>query len=344
MFRKFSRAENIKTQSKVKSSEQRGIRAAILDQYPALETHIEDLLPKKGDTIVCKCKDYIQIILDPEGEFMFFQCRNGPFIPTLRLLHKYPDILPKFQVDRGAIRFVLGGSNVMCPGFTHDDGDLPADLPVDAPVIIKAFGKKHAMAIGQVKMSKGDILEKNKIVAAAKAGVVAPVNVFLESGPTGMEPAQTGFFQALGIATKITKGSIEVIKQFPLAIAGEPVGSSQAVLMTKMGMKPFLYGLKVINYFDGESMIDVAVLDIEDADIRECFTKAMQRVAAVGLKIGYPVAPAVPHMFVNAFRNLVALAIEADLDFKEAADIKDRIANPDKYGGEIGRASCRERV
>ena len=122
--RRFSRAENIKTQSKVKSSEQRGIRAAILDQchrvskgaepppnfpslpapsrqpaaapdcrsltrrYPALEPHIEDLLPKKGDTIVCKCKDYIQLILDPEGEFMFFQCRNGPFIPTLRLLHK----------------------------------------------------------------------------------------------------------------------------------------------------------------------------------------------------------------------------------------------------------------
>ena len=125
--RRFSRAENIKTQSKVKSSEQRGIRGAILDQcrhllkkrawaqpppncprvpalsrqpaaardcrsltrrYPALEPHIEDLLPKKGDTIVCKCKDYIQIILDPEGEFMFFQCRNGPFIPTLRLLHK----------------------------------------------------------------------------------------------------------------------------------------------------------------------------------------------------------------------------------------------------------------
>ena len=57
-------------------------------RYPALEPHIEDLLPKKGDTIVCKCKDYIQIILDPEGEFMFFQCRNGPFIPTLRLLHK----------------------------------------------------------------------------------------------------------------------------------------------------------------------------------------------------------------------------------------------------------------
>merc|ERR1719183_2031810 len=98
-------------------------------------------------------------------------------------------------------------------------------------------------------------------------------------------------------------------------------------------MKPFLYGLKVINYFDGESMIDPAVLDIEDEDIRTRFTQALQRVAAVGLKIGYPVAPAVPHMFVNAFRNLVALTLETGVSFKEAEEIKDRVANPDKYGG-----------
>jgi large subunit ribosomal protein LP0 len=55
-----------------------------------------------------------------------------------------------------------------------------------------------------------EVLEKNKVVAAAKAGAVAPIDVNLEAGPTGMEPAQTGFFQALGIATKITKGTIEV--------------------------------------------------------------------------------------------------------------------------------------
>ena len=49
--------------------------------------------------------------------------------------------------------------------------------------------------------------------------------MFLEAGLTGMEPAQTGFFQALGIATKITKGNIEVIKRFPLATAGQVLTS-----------------------------------------------------------------------------------------------------------------------
>ena len=43
-----------------------------------------------------------------------------------------------------------------------------------------------------------------QVVAGAKAGAIAPTDVFLEAGPTGMEPAQTGFFQALGIATKVS--------------------------------------------------------------------------------------------------------------------------------------------
>ena len=110
-------------------------------------------------------------------------------------------------------------------------------------------------------------------------------------------------------------------------------GPSQAVLMTKMGMKPFAYGIKVTHFFDGEAMIDPAILDIDDSDIIECFKQAMSKVAAVGLQIGYPVAPAVPHMMVTAFRNLVALTLDTEIDFKEAAEIKDRIANPDKYGG-----------
>jgi hypothetical protein len=59
------------------------------------------------------------------------------------------------------------------------------------------------------------------VLIPGTAGSCAPINVFLEAGLTGMEPAQTGFFQALGIATKITKGNIEVIKRFPLATAGQ---------------------------------------------------------------------------------------------------------------------------
>jgi predicted RNA-binding protein (TIGR00451 family) len=43
--------------------------------------------------------------------------------------------MPKMQVDTGAIRFVLGGANVMCPGFTSPGGSLPVDVAVGQAVV-----------------------------------------------------------------------------------------------------------------------------------------------------------------------------------------------------------------
>jgi len=45
-----------------------------------------------------------------------------------------------------------------------------------------------------------------KVGAAARVGAVAPNDVTIPSGPTSLDPSNTSFFQALAIATKITKG------------------------------------------------------------------------------------------------------------------------------------------
>jgi malignant T-cell-amplified sequence len=64
-----------------------------------------------------------------------------------------PELLPKIQVDRGAVKFVLSGANIMCPGLTSKGARMEVDLPNDAVVSIMAEGKEHALAIGQLKMS-----------------------------------------------------------------------------------------------------------------------------------------------------------------------------------------------
>ena len=60
-----------------------------------------------------------------------------PALPPSR----YPDILPKFQVDRGAIRFVLSGANIMAPGLTSAGGKMD-DVPEGTTVAIFAEGKR----------------------------------------------------------------------------------------------------------------------------------------------------------------------------------------------------------
>lgn len=76
-----------------------------------------------------------------------------------------PFLLPQTTVDRGAIRFLLGGAHMMCPGFTSAGGRLPPPeeaLPAGAPVAIMAEGKEHAVGIGITKLSTEEIKSVNK--------------------------------------------------------------------------------------------------------------------------------------------------------------------------------------
>ena len=43
--------------------------------------------------------------------------------------------MPEVQVDKGAIRFVLGGANIMCPGLTSAGGKMEDELPEGTAVV-----------------------------------------------------------------------------------------------------------------------------------------------------------------------------------------------------------------
>lgn len=42
------------------------------------------------------------------------------------------------QVDSGAIKYILGGADVMCPGLTSTGGQLPDDL-LAGRVVVKVI-------------------------------------------------------------------------------------------------------------------------------------------------------------------------------------------------------------
>ncbi|CCK72703.1 translation machinery-associated protein 20 KNAG_0L00820 [Huiozyma naganishii CBS 8797] len=161
MFRKFSK-EDIHSRSKVKSSIQRTLKSKLVAQYPLLEQVIDELIPKKGQVELIKCEDKIQLYT-VDGEVLFFQ-KFDELIPSLKLVHRFPEAYPTVQVDRGAIKFVLSGANIMCPGLTSPGAKLPESpgFEKDTVVVINAENKDSALAIGKLMMSTNDIAEINK--------------------------------------------------------------------------------------------------------------------------------------------------------------------------------------
>merc|ERR1712243_469502 len=175
-----------------------------------------------------------------------------------------------------------------------------------------------------------DMLLANKVKAPAKAGALAPLDVQVPAQNTGLGPEKTSFFQALNIPTKITRGCIEILSQTKMCQEGERVGASEATLLAMLNIMPFSYGLQVKMVYDNGSLYHPSILDITDDDIRSRFIDGAAIVTMVSLAIGYPTKTSVPHMITNAFKILLAIALETDYTFKEAAELKELMSDPSK--------------
>lgn len=176
-----------------------------------------------------------------------------------------------------------------------------------------------------------DVILDNKVAAPARAGAVAPADVYVPAGNTGMEPGKTAFFQALGIPTKIARGTIEITTDLKLVEAGAKVGPSEATLLNMLNISPFTYGMSVSQVYDDGQCFASAVLDIAEEDLIKAFLSATRTIACISLATNYPTLPSVAHSLVNTYKKAIAVALVTDYGWEAIDELKDRIANPDAY-------------
>jgi len=70
-------------------------------------------------------------------------------------------------------------------------------------------------------------------------------------------------------------------------------------------------------------------------DLRAKFVQGVQNVASICLAINYPTLASVAHTFVNGLKNLMALAAETDVSFKEAEKLKEYLKDPSKFAAAV---------
>ncbi|KAI8947687.1 hypothetical protein F4801DRAFT_592388 [Xylaria longipes] len=192
---------------------------------------------------------------------------------------------------------------------------------------------------GDLKTIRDKILA-NKVAAPARAGAVAPADVWVPAGNTGMEPGKTSFFQALGVPTKIARGTIEITTDLKLVESGNKVGPSEATLLNMLNISPFTYGLGVLQVYDEGNAFSPDVLDISEDQLLKTFTSVITTIACVSLAINFPTLPSVIHSLVNGYKKVLSVAIETEYSWPEIDEIKDRIANPDAYASAAPAAAA----
>jgi len=172
-----------------------------------------------------------------------------------------------------------------------------------------------------------DVVLKNKVPAAAKSGTMAPIDVFVPPGATGLDPGQTSFFQALNIATKITRGSIEIINQVHLIKRGDKVTLSHVALLSKLNIQPFFYGINVLKVYEDGTVFGSDILDMGKEELYAKFFNGVRKIAALSLAIGYPTIASLPTILGGGFRKLLAISMATNYDFDEAKKFKQLMAS-----------------
>jgi len=144
---------NIKTRHFIQKSQIRELQDDILHHYD--EKFVEQIFPNKAR---------IELIQTDAGDTLYavnnvlklWKSKEG-YIPVLTLLLNKQVDLKKIVVDKGAIRFVTNGADVMRPGITQID---PSIKKGDIVVIVDE-NHDRALAIGRAMLDANQMEDKN---------------------------------------------------------------------------------------------------------------------------------------------------------------------------------------
>jgi len=256
------------------------------------------------------------------------------------LLQKYPSIFIVNVDNVGSnqmhqIRVALRGKGVVLMGKNTMVRRALRSVLSENPQFEKLL--PHVRGNIGFVFTNGDLKEireviiANKVAAPARAGAFAPKDVTVPAGNTGMEPGKTSFFQALGIPTKIARGTIEIVSDVKVVVAGTRVGSSEATLLNMLNISPFTYGMTVVQIFDSGNSFSPDVLDVDESELIERFLTSIKTIAALSLALNYPTIVSVMHSLVNSYKNLIAVSLATDYTFEGSAKVKEYLENPDAF-------------
>ncbi|MGE0793348.1 MAG: PUA domain-containing protein [Candidatus Woesearchaeota archaeon] len=128
------------------------------------KTDIKELLSKYGylEKLITKKTNVVQdnefLLIENKPLFLF---KNDVLIPTLMILLKDISLLPKVVVDKGAIKFVANGADIMRPGIVSFEEFKKDDFVV---IVEETYNKP--LAVGQALFSSEEIKsgESGKVI------------------------------------------------------------------------------------------------------------------------------------------------------------------------------------
>lgn len=173
-------------------------------------------------------------------------------------------------------------------------------------------------------------LEESKTPAPINAGEVAPNDILIPEGDTGMDPGPfVGDLQTVGAQAQIMDGSIKVTADSVVAEAGEVISDDLAGVLSELGIEPKEVGLDLrVAYADGV-LFEADELAIDIDEYRDQVHSAVSGARSLSISASIPTTQTIAAILSTAATNARQVGIASGIE--SPALIADLLAHADGH-------------
>nr|XP_005891714.1 PREDICTED: eukaryotic translation initiation factor 2D isoform X2 [Bos mutus] len=156
----FAKAFRVKSNTAIKGSDRRKLRADVAAVFPTLGTdQVSELVPGKEELNIVKLYahrgDAVTVYVSGGNPILFELEKN--LYPTVYTLWSYPDLLPTFTTWPLVLEKLVGGADLMLPGLVVPPAGLPQVQKGDL-CAVALVGNRAPVAVGVAAMSTAEML------------------------------------------------------------------------------------------------------------------------------------------------------------------------------------------
>ncbi len=164
-------------------------------------------------------------------------------------------------------------------------------------------------------------LEASKTPAPINAGEVAPNDIVIPEGDTGVDPGPfVGELQTVGAAARIMDGSIHVTEDSTVLEAGGEVSDDLANVLGELGIEPKEVGLDLRAVVSEGVLFEPDDLDIDLEGYRDDVSTAAARARNLSINAAYPTATTASALLSTALGEAKSLGLQAAIEEPDLAD------------------------
>jgi large subunit ribosomal protein L10 len=164
-------------------------------------------------------------------------------------------------------------------------------------------------------------LEASKTPAPINAGEVAPNDVVIPEGDTGIDPGPfVGELQQVGANARIQDGSIRVLEDSTVLEAGEEVDQQLANVLSELGIEPKEVGLDLRGVYADGVMFGPEELELDIEEYREDFASAAAAGRNLSINAVYPTARTAGALLGKASDEAKSLGLFAAIESPDLID------------------------